>query len=102
MFQELVFGFFGFTIFSVFRKNQKFLVSTWSRYGEDLQVASLGAVPKDLGWEEVRVVHDGTHGIQVNTEIKQPNRMTFPQFDDLEAAAGALERRCQREDVVCL
>ena len=66
-------------------------------YGEDLQVASLGAVPKDPGWEEVRVVHDGTHGIQVNTEIKQPNRMTFPQFDDLEAAAGALEREGARE-----
>ena len=61
-------------------------------FGGDLQVASLGAVPKDPNWDEVRVVHDGTHGIQVNTEIKQPNRMTFPQFDDLEVAAGALQR----------
>lgn len=66
-------------------------------YGDELQVASLGAVPKDPDWEEVRVVHDGTHGIQVNTEIKQPNRMTFPQFDDLEVASGALEEEGAKE-----
>ena len=60
-------------------------------YGNDLQVASLGAVPKDVNWEEIRVVHDGTHGIAVNTEITQPNRMLFPQCDDLEAAAFALQ-----------
>ena len=59
-------------------------------FGKDLQLASLGAVPKDPNWEEVRVVHDGTHGIAVNTEIKQPNKMTFPQFDDVEAVLRAL------------
>ena len=61
------------------------------KFGGDLQLASLGAVPKDPSWEEVRVVHDGTHGISVNTEIRQPNRMPFPQFDDVEAAIGALK-----------
>lgn len=66
-------------------------------YGEDLQIASLGAVPKDPDWQEIRVVHDGTHGIQVNSAISQPNRMTFPQFDDLEAAAGALEKEGEGE-----
>ena len=66
-------------------------------YGDDLQIASLGAVPKDPDWQEVRVVHDGTHGIQVNSAIVQPNRMTFPQFDDLEAAAGALEKEGEGE-----
>ena len=59
---------------------------------QEAYVASLGAVPKDAAWEEIRVVHDGTHGISVNTEIRQPNRMTFPQCDDLEAAAEALKR----------
>ena len=59
------------------------------RYGEELQIASLGAVPKDQQWSDVRVVHDGTHGIQVNNKISQPNRMEFPQFDDLQAALGA-------------
>ena len=62
-------------------------------FGDDLQLASLGAVPKDPNWEEVRVVHDGTHGISVNTEIRQPNRMPFPQFDDVEAAVGALKEK---------
>ena len=68
------------------------------RFGGDLQLASLGAVPKDPAWEEVRVVHDGAHGIAVNTQIRQPNRMPFPQFDDVEAAVGALteERPARR------
>ena len=68
------------------------LQEAYRKFGRDVQVASLGAVPKDPSWEEVRVVHDGTHGISVNSEIKQPNRMTFPQCDDLEAAAEALRR----------
>lgn len=48
-------------------------------------MASLGAVPKDAEWADVRVVHDGTHGIHVNTEVTQPNKMAFPQYDDVEA-----------------
>ncbi|CAK8993985.1 Ubiquitin carboxyl-terminal hydrolase 17-like protein E [Durusdinium trenchii] len=50
------------------------------RYGDELQVASLGAVPKDKHWADVRVVHDGAHGLKVNTRLSQPNRMAFPQF----------------------
>ena len=68
------------------------LEEAYQKFGRDVQIASLGAVPKDPSWEEVRVVHDGTHGLSVNSEIKQPNRMTFPQCDDLEAAAEALKR----------
>lgn len=62
------------------------------KFGEELQVASLGAVPKDRQWSDVRVVHDGTHGIQVNSKILQPNKMEFPQFDDLQAALRAFQR----------
>ena len=69
-------------------------------YGSDVQVASLGAVPKDPSWEEIRVVHDGTHGISVNTEIRQPNRMTFPQCDDVEAMAEALRRTEVKEKML--
>ena len=69
-------------------------------YGSDVQVASLGAVPKDPHWEEIRVVDDGTHGIAVNTEIKQPNRMTFPQCDDVEVAAEALRRTGAKEKML--
>ena len=71
-----------------------------SRYGSDVQVASLGAVPKDPSWGEIRVVHDGTHGIAVNTQIKQPNRMTFPQCDDLEVAAEALKKSGAKEKML--
>ena len=42
-----------------------------------VQVASLGAVPKDPSCEEVGVVHDGTHGIKVSTEIRQPNKTSL-------------------------
>ena len=59
------------------------------RYGGDLQVASLGAVPKDRERSDVRVVHDGTHGLQVNPQIVQPNKMLFPQFDDIDCALKA-------------
>ncbi len=62
------------------------------KFGDELQIASLGAVPKDPGWSDVRVVHDGTHGIQVNTRIDQPNRMEFPQFDDLQAMFKAFQQ----------
>lgn len=33
------------------------------KFGDELQIASLDAVPKDQEWSDVRVVHDGTHGI---------------------------------------
>ena len=60
-------------------------------YGGDLQVALLGAVPKDKEWSDVRVVHDGTHGLQVNSQIQQPNKMAFPQFDDVDCAMKAFK-----------
>ena len=62
------------------------------KFGDELQIASLGAVPKDPSWSDVRVVHDGTHGIQVNVKIDQPNKMEFPQFDDLQAMMGAFQQ----------
>ena len=62
------------------------------QYKDELQIASLGAVPKDRVWSDVRVVHDGTHGIQVNSKIVQPNKMEFPQFDDLQAALRSFQR----------
>ena len=55
---------------------------------QGLQLAALGAVPKDPAWEDIRVVHDGTHGFALNKEIKQPNRMAFPQFDEHEGFSG--------------
>ena len=48
-------------------------------------MASLAAVPKDPDWEQVRVVHDASNGVEVNHQIRLNNRMRFPLFDDLEA-----------------
>eukprot|EP00435_Cladocopium_sp_Y103_P059542 s1184_g21.t1 len=56
------------------------------RYGSDLKVAALAAVPKDPTWDQVRVVHDATNGVEVNHQIRMVNRIRFPLFDDLEAA----------------
>ena len=62
-------------------------------YGDELQIASLGAVPKDTTWSDVRVVHDGTHGINVNVKIVQPNKMEFPQLDDLQPAMREFQKQ---------
>jgi hypothetical protein len=57
-----------------------------SRYGKDLKIAALAAVPKDPEWEQIRVVHDATNGVEVNHQIRLSNQIRFPFFDDLEAA----------------
>lgn len=71
------------------------LAEAKERYGDDLQIASLGAVPKDAEWEDVRVAHDGTHGIRVNTEVVQPNKMAFPQYDDVEAVMKSFRKQTE-------
>lgn len=55
-----------------------------ARYGSDLKVASLTAVPKDT-------MRDATHGVEVNRQIRAVNRMRFPLFDDLEAVRQFLD-----------
>jgi hypothetical protein len=57
-----------------------------SRYGKSLKIAALAAVPKDTEWEQIRVVHDATNGVEVNHQIRLCNQIRFPLFDDLEAA----------------
>ena len=57
------------------------------KYGRALSVASLGAVEKgtrDDGTVEVRIVHDGTNGVQVNSEIKVRDLVTSPSAADLK------------------
>ena len=46
------------------------------RFGPRLRVASLAAIPKDES--TVRVIFDGTHGVQVNNEIDIQDRLEFP------------------------
>ena len=61
------------------------LADARKRYGARLKVASLAAVPKDAEWNEVRVVHDASNGVEVNHRIRLSSQMRFPLFDDLEA-----------------
>ena len=61
------------------------------KFGERLAVAALGAVPKELNSEKVRLIHDGSYSVDVNRRIKVRDRMRFPLIDD--ASAVLLEAR---------
>jgi len=57
------------------------------RYGEELVVASLGAIQKrveDDGTIVIRLLFDGTHGVHVNTRIKVLDQERFPGAPDLK------------------
>ena len=54
-------------------------------FGERLAVAALGAVPKELGSEKVRLIHDGSYSVDVNRRIKVRDRMRFPLIDNAAA-----------------
>lgn len=51
------------------------------RFGDRLRVASLAAIPKDE--TTVRVIFDGTHGVQVNNEVEIRDRLEFPTPSEL-------------------
>ena len=54
-------------------------------FGERLAVAALGAVPKELNSDRVRLIHDGSYSVDVNKRIKVLDRMRFPLIDDASA-----------------
>ena len=62
-----------------------------------LAVASLGAVPKELGSTVVRIVHDGSYSVDVNHRIKVRDRMRFPVIDDASGILLELERSAEEE-----
>ena len=56
-------------------------------YGPRLAIASLGAVEKGTredGTVEVRIVHDGTHGVAVNPAIKVLDHVPTPSASDIK------------------
>jgi len=58
-----------------------------ARYGEELVVASLGALQKrveDDGTIVIRILYDGTHGVPVNGRIKVRDQERFPAAPDLK------------------
>ena len=59
-----------------------------AEYGDELFIASLGAVPKSD--QTVRVVHDATHGLHVNDRIRVRDAQTYPTGADLKVALEQL------------
>ena len=56
-----------------------------------LAVAALGAVPKELGSDKVRPIHDGSYSVDINRRIKVRDRMMFPLCDDAAAVLSEIE-----------
>ena len=59
--------------------------------GNRLSVAALGAIPKELNSDKVRLIHDGSYSVDVNRRTRARDRMRFPLIDD--AAAVMLEAK---------
>ena len=43
-----------------------------------LAIAALGAVPKEIGSNKVRLIHDGSYSVDVNRRIRVKDRLRFP------------------------
>jgi hypothetical protein len=57
-----------------------------TRYGDRLTIASLGAIEKsrkDDGTAEIRIIHDGTHKVDVNKYIRVRDKIPFPLAPDV-------------------
>lgn len=67
------------------------------KFGGRLAVAALGAVPKELNSERVRLIHDGTYSVGVNQRIRVRDRLRFPLIED----AAAILREVKKEAEAC-
>ena len=57
------------------------------KYGEDaVLIAAMGAVTKDNG--DVRPLHDGTHGVNLNNSIRILDKLQVPGPEDLQEVAS--------------
>ncbi len=57
-----------------------------AKFGDRLTIASLGAIEKgtrDDGSTEIRIIHDGTHRVDVNRYIRVRDRIPFPVGADV-------------------
>ena len=64
------------------------LAEAHARFGEQIAVASLGAIEKKNG--TFRVVHDGTHGVGINPGIKMRDQLKSPCAGDIRAVMQEL------------
>ena len=74
------------------------LTEAQQKYGQTLAVASLGAVPKELGSSNVRVIHDGSYSVDVNRRIRVRDRLRFPLIDDASAVLASVEEQVEEEE----
>ena len=55
--------------------------SVREEYGEDVCIAAIGAIEKSDS--SFRIIHDGTHGVQVNPRIIQRDQVRNPGVAEL-------------------
>ena len=60
-------------------------------YGDDICVAALGAIEK--GDNSFRIIHDGTHGVQVNPRIIQRDQVRLPGGSELKLITHFASKR---------
>ena len=66
-----------------------------SLYGSRLLIASLAAIrtsTREDGTTEVRIIHDGTHGLHLNTQIKVRGHIPLPMAVDVRQALIVLRQ----------
>ena len=74
-------------------------------WGDDLVVASLAAVAKDLEKDGWRIVYDATHGVRLNHRIRIRDQVRMPAWQDVSRILEAVRdeeasiRFCLKYDV---
>ena len=60
-------------------------------WGEDLKIASLADIQKSD--DTLRILHDGTHGVLVNPEIRQRDQVPTPGLGEEKVVQADLSQR---------
>ena len=62
-----------------------------NEWGRDLKIASLGDIVK--ADDSLRILHDGTHGVLVNPEIRQRDQVPTPGIGEEKVVQHDLSKR---------
>ena len=65
------------------------------RYGTKLCIAALGAIAKDPEGTSFRIIHDGTHGVLVNHQIRPRDQVRLPVVGDIQAVLHEISEEKQ-------
>ena len=61
-----------------------------AEYGEDLNIAATAAIEKKGRTDEVRVLYDGTNGLDLNECIRVRDQVRYPTASDAKVVVGAM------------